>query len=111
MIAAFFAQAKINNLLIPWQLELSPADSIQFSVYFKESSALQLISGISNDLPKLLKYFNGTAFFTLLFLPSASVLPIILDFYLNEELFAVHTFASVFISSLLKFHKLPEVSE
>ena len=43
-----------------------------------------LINGISNDLQKLLKYFNGTAIFT----PSLSVIK--LDLYLNDgKLFEV----------------------
>ena len=37
-----------------------------------------LINGISNDLKKLLKYFNGSTIFTLsIFLPAASTLPAI----------------------------------
>ena len=37
---------------------------------------MQLINGISNDLKKLLKYFNGTAIFTLFTtLPAASTPP------------------------------------
>ena len=58
--------------------------SIQFSIQFNESSTLQLINGISNDLQKLLKYFNGTAIFTPFFIPFALVLPIRLALYLNE---------------------------
>ena len=45
------------------------------------------------------------------FAPSATTAPIRLDLYLNEELFALYTFALVSISSLLNCHKLPEVSE
>ena len=36
----------------------------QFSIHLNESSTLQLISGISNDLQKLLKYFSDAASFT-----------------------------------------------
>ena len=81
---------------------------------FNESSTLQLINGISNDLQKLLKYFNGTAIFTFsffLFAPSASVSPIILDFYLNDDELLTVKSAFPSISSLLNCHKLPEVSE
>ena len=48
----------------------------QFSIHFNESSTLQLINDISNDLQKLLKYFNGTAISTFFFVPLFSVLPI-----------------------------------
>ena len=79
--------------------------------------ALQLINDISNDLQKLLKYFNGTAIFTPFFLllsPSATVLPIILAFYVNEGALlsskSVLT-SSTFNSSFLNCHKLPDVSE
>ena len=49
--------------------------------------------------------------FFFLFAPSASVLPIRFDLYLKDEelLFVILIFP--IISSLLKFHKLPEVSE
>ena len=53
---------------------------------------LQLIKGISNDLKKLLKYFNGTTTFTfiLAILLAATGLPNILTLYLKElELSAV----------------------
>ena len=59
-------------------------DNIQFLSHVNESSTLQLINGISNDLQKLLKYFNGTAIFT----PFLSVIK--LDLYLNDgELFGI----------------------
>ena len=87
-------------------------DNIQFSYHFNESSILQLINGISKDLQKLLKYFNGIAIFTPFFLPLFSVLPIRFALYLNEgALLSLVTSALLIISSLLKFHKLPEVSE
>ena len=37
---------------------------MQLSFHFNESSTLQLINEISNDLQKLLKYFNGTSILT-----------------------------------------------
>ena len=47
---------------------------------------MQLIKGISNDLKKLLKYFNGTTTFTLLFaiLSATTGLPNKLNLYLKE---------------------------
>ena len=60
---------------------------------------------------KVLKYFNGTAIFTPLFLPAFPVLPIRLALYLNEgALLSLVTSALLVISSLLNCHKLPEVS-
>ena len=80
---------------------------------------VQLINGISNNLQKLRKYFSDTTIVTpyfFLFAPSASVLPIRFDLYLNdEEFYAVRLIEAplIFIgcSSLLNCHKLPEVSE
>ena len=61
---------------------------------------------------KLLKYFNGTAIFTPSIFTSTAVSPIRLALYLNEEaLLSLVTFALLAIGSLLKPHKLPEVSE
>ena len=92
-------------------------DNIQFPYQFNESSTLQLINGIANDLQKLLKYFSGTAIFTpsfLLFAPSTTVLSIRFDLYLNDEEFSavISIKASLFIgcSSLLNYHKLSQVS-
>ena len=51
----------------------------------KIQPTLQLINSISNDLHKLLKDFNDTAFFfTPFFVPCVSVLVIRLVLYLNE---------------------------
>ena len=85
---------------------------MQFSYHLNESSTLQLIDGISNDLKKLLKYFNGTAIFTpsfFLLSQSASVLPIRFDLYLKDEELLVVKLIFLIISSLLNCHKLPEV--
>ena len=57
---------------------------------YNESSTLQLISGISNDLQKLFKYFNSTMF---------PVLPVRLASYLNEG-----ALSSLVTSALLTFH-------
>ena len=66
-------------------------------------------------ISKNYQYFNGTAIFTFsffLFAPSASVLPIRFALYLKEEaLLSLVTYTLLIISSLLKFYKLPEVSE
>ena len=78
-----------------------------------------MISGISNDLQKLLKYFSGRTIFTFsffLFAPFALVLPIRFYLYLNDEEFSAlilieAPLLSIGCSSLLNCHKLPEVSE
>ena len=46
-----------------------------------------------------------------LFAPSVTVSPIRFALYLNEEALSIVKSVSSSISSLLKFHKLPEVSE
>ena len=86
-------------------------DNRHSSYHPNENSILQLINGISNDLEKLLKYFNGTAIFTPFFMPLFPVLPIIFDLYLNDDELSTVKLTSPSISPLLKFHKLPEVSE
>ena len=85
----------------------------QISIHPNESSILQLINGVSNDLQKLLKYFRGKAFFILFFVvPFISVLPIRFALYLNElALLSLVTSALSTISFLLESRKLPEVSE
>ena len=88
------------------------AVSKHLSYHFNESSTLQLINGISNDLQKLIKYFNGTPIFIPFFLPLFPVSPVRLALCLNEgALSSLVTSALLVISSLLKCHKLPEVSE
>ena len=77
---------------------------------------LYLINDISNDLQKLLKYFNGAAIFTPIFLPLFGMVPIKFDLYLKDdqlsvpilEIFPLFSFTC---SSLLNCHKPPEVSE
>ena len=67
------------------------------------SLTLQLIKRNSKDLQKVVKDFNGTAIFTFPFIPfapSTATSPIRLDLYLSEELFALHTFVLVYVSSL-----------
>ena len=62
---------------------------------------LQLISGISNDLQKLLNYFNGTTVLTLFFVSAELRLPIIFDLYLNDHELSTVKSAFSSISSLL----------
>ena len=76
----------------------------------------KLINGISNDLQKLFKYFNGTAVFTPFLLPPFGRMPIGFDLYLkDDESSALRLESSPLFylgcSSLLKCHKLPDVSE
>ena len=77
-------------------LSSSKVDNTHSFFYVKSNLILQLIKGISNDLKKLLKYFNGTTTFTfnlltLAALPATSVtLPNNLILYLEDlELSAV----------------------
>ena len=91
-------------------------DSIQFLFHVNGSSTLQLINGISNDLQKFLKYFNGTAIFTPFFLPPFGMVPIRFDLYLKDDESSVLTserfpLFSYDCSSLLNCHKPLEVSE
>ena len=62
------------------------ADNTHYFLHVKFNLILQLIKVISNDLKKLLKYFNGTTNFTLLFAMTRSrtVLPNKLTLYLKE---------------------------
>ena len=69
----------------------APVDSTHSVFHVKFNLILQLIKGISNDLKKLLKYFNGTTTFTFnLLTPAASpatsvTLPNNLIFYFKES--------------------------
>ena len=74
------------------------------------NSILQLNKGISSDLQKWLKYFNGTAtvaFFSIPFVPSASVFPNNLDLYSKDlKLLSLAISAlKLFASSLEWNHK------
>ena len=62
------------------------ADNTHSFFHVRFNLILQLIKGISSDLKKLLKYFNGTTAFTLLFAmtPSRTGLPNKLTLYLKE---------------------------
>ena len=77
---------------------------------------MHLINGISGDLQKLLKYFNGTAvvaFFRIPFASSATVFRINLALYLKDLILlalAISTLKSV-ASFSKQNHKLPVVLE
>ena len=77
-------------------------------MHFNESSSLQLINGISNDLQKLLKYFSGTAIFTPFLFHCFQYYQEDFALYLNEgALLLLVTFSLLTISSnsinLLKY--------
>ena len=87
-------------------------------VQFNSRWILQLINGISKDRQKLLKYFSGTAIFTFLNTPLSTASKVFkkLDLYIKGDELAIETlpvFPASYRgdSSLLNFHKLPEVSE
>ena len=46
--------------------ELQALGKIQSAIQFSSKWTLQFINGISNDIQKLLKYFNGTTIFVLI---------------------------------------------
>ena len=52
---------KIILLRLPLVLSLAASDKKQYFIRLSFNLILQLINGISSDLQKLLKYFNGTA--------------------------------------------------
>ena len=64
----------------------SSVDNTHYFFHVKFSLILQLIKGISSDLKKLLKYFNGTTTFTfiLAILLATTGLPNKLTLYLKE---------------------------
>ena len=96
-IASFAVSAELAN--------------IQFSIHDKESSTLQLIKGISNDLQKLLKYLNSETILTPFKSSALFVSPTNYDLYLNDEELTIGTFALFSISSLLNCYKISDVSE
>ena len=71
----------IINTALPWSV-----DNTHSFFHVKFNLILQLIKGISNDLKKLLKYFNGTTTFTfiLAILLATTGLPNKLTLYLKE---------------------------
>ena len=78
---------KIILLELTFSLSAAAADKAQYFVHLRFSFMLQLVNGISNDIQKLLKYFNGTsivAFFRIPIASSASVLPKNLALYLKD---------------------------
>ena len=78
---------------------------------------MQLINGISNDLHKLLKYFNGTTIFVVftelfVLLTAYAVFPARAALYLNDwEVSIVKSILLGGTSSLLNCYGLPEESE
>ena len=69
--------------------------------FFHVNLILQLVKGISSDLKKLLKYFNGTTTFTLLLaiLLATTGLPNKLTLYLKElELSTVNSISNSIIN-------------
>ena len=67
---------KIILLELTFALSAPAADKTRYFDHLSFNFTLQLIDGISSDLQKLLKYFNGTAiveFLKILFALSASV--------------------------------------
>ena len=89
---------------------------MQYSIEFNLRWTFQFINGISNDLQKLLRYFNGTnifVFFAKLF-PSAAfvVFPARAALYLKDwELPTVKAALLSETSSPLNCYKLSDVSE
>ena len=73
----------------------------------KKRLTSQLINGISRVLQKLLKYFNDTIILTSFVLPLAGVFPVIFTLDFNDLELVQLSFGS----SLLYFHKLPNVFE
>ena len=59
------------------------------------NSTLQLINGISTNLQKLLRYFNGTAIVTFSRIPFAAVLPINLVLYKKDLKVSLFTILAV----------------
>ena len=94
---------------------MATLDNIQLLFHVNENSTLQLINGISNDLQKLLKYFNGTAIFAPFFIPPFRMVPIKFYLYLKDQLYVLTLERFPLFSfgclSLLNCYKLPEVSE
>ena len=81
--------AKIILLLLTLSLTLSaPAsEKTQYFVHLSFNSTLKLINGISSDIQKLVKYFNGieiVPFLKIPFAASASVVSNNLALYLKD---------------------------
>ena len=103
-------------------VEFPALDKMQSSTQFNSRWILELINRISSDLYKLLKYFNGTTnfvFFTELFvlLTVSAVFPTMAALYLNDSKWKTPlllTAKSTLLpggSSLLNYHKIPDVFE
>ena len=78
---------KVTLLELAFVLSTPAADKTQYFVHLSFNSTLQLINGVSRDLQKLLKYFNGTAIIAFPktpFAPSATVFSNNLALYLED---------------------------
>ena len=64
---------KITLSSLPLALSLPAADKMQQFEHLSFNSTLQLINGVSRDLQKLIKYFNGTAIVAFLKIPLAAL--------------------------------------
>ena len=95
-------------------------DIAQSILQFNSRWILRLINGISKYLQKLLKHFSGTTISTSLNTPLSSAVSGLknLDLYLKDVELAVETLSGFPAfqhvtgdSSILNYHKLPEVFE
>ena len=60
---------------LPLALSVPAKDKTQYFARLSFNFTLQLINGISSDLRKLLKYFNGTSIVAFLRIPLAAFAP------------------------------------
>ena len=77
----------VKVTLLEFVLSTPAADKAQYFVHLSFNCTLQLINGVSSDLQKLLKYFNGTAIIAFPktpFVPSETVFSNNLDLYLKD---------------------------
>ena len=81
--------------------------AVYLNLYWAIKQKYFYVLGISRVHQKLLKYFNGTIISIFFVLPSAGVFPVIFALGLNDFESAKLSFGS----SLLYYHKLPDVSE
>ena len=76
------------TITLSYREESPVLDKMQFIIQFNSKQTLSLINGISIDLQKFLKYFNGATifvFFTKLFpLSTSTSFPTRVALYLND---------------------------
>ena len=104
------------SLSLPLTLSTRAADKTQYFVHLGLNSTLHLFSGISNDLQKLLEFFNEAAIFAFFRIPfalSASVFRNNLALYLKDlKLLSLATSTLKLVASFFgKKHKPPVVSK